>query len=131
MSGFKTTGLAHIGIPVKNAGRSFAFYKKLGFEEIFRADPAETGFPVIFAGHCGGLVLELYELPEQACGKSGAVNHFAIDTTDIRAAYDAARALGILPAGETIHSMPVFQNGVQFFMIDGPDGEKIEFNQKL
>ena len=131
MSEFQITGLAHIGIPVKNADRSFAFYAKLGFEAVFRADPAETGFPVIFAEHRSGLVLELYELPEQACGKSGAVNHFAINTADIQSAYNTARSLGILPAGETIHSMPVFQNGVRFFMIDGPDGEKIEFNQKL
>lgn len=78
-----------------------------------------------------GLVLELYGLPEQACGKSGAINHLALETDDINAAYASAKARELLPEGETVHSMPVFQNGVRFFTIEGPDSEKIEFNQRL
>ncbi len=127
----KIVGLAHIGIPVKSAANSLSFYSRLGFREIFRADPAETGFPVIFV-RCGdGPVLELYQIPEQACGAPGAVNHFALEVSDIEAAFAAARDAGLLPEGETIHSMPVFENGVRFFMIDGPDGERIEFNRRL
>ncbi len=71
-----------------------------------------------------GLVLELYGLPEQACGKSGAINRLALETDDINAAYASAKARELLPEGETVHSMPVFQNGVRFFTIEGPTVKK-------
>ena len=74
------------------------------------------------------LTLEFY-YSEAATGYSGAVDHIAIDCTNVDALYEQAKKdhLTIVETGE----LPYWDNGVKYFTITGPNQEKIEFSQYL
>ncbi len=125
------TGLQHIGIPCKDLSAACAFYQNLGFKEIHaREFTDESGAPgcAHFLQH-GDLVLELYAAP--AAGRSGAVDHIALNVRDIDAAYADICAQGLNNTADTIHTLPLFAHGVKYFTIEGPNKERVEFNQYL
>lgn len=118
-------GLQHIGIPTLDIKQTVAFYEGLGFTVDWKADSRGLAFL-----RMGNLVIEAYE-GEGAAGVSGAIDHLAIDVTDIEPVYQAALDGGYAVMQETIQFLPFFEKGVRFFTILGPNREKIEFNQKL
>ena len=123
------TGLQHVGIPVKNMDDAVHFYKSLGFEEAFRAAGHEGNGPVVFM-KLKGLMVELYER-ETTAGRPGAIDHIAIDVTDIAAAFDMVQKMEYPVLEKGICFLPFWQNGVRFFTICGPQGERVEFSQIL
>ena len=96
------TGLPHVGIPVKNMDDAVHFYKSLGFEEAFRAAGHEGNGPVVFM-KLKGLMVELYQR-ENTAGRPGAIDHIAIDVTDIAAAFDMVQKM----------EYPVLEKGICF-----------------
>ena len=38
---------------------------------------------------------------------------------------------GLTMLDDEIHGLPFWANGVKFFTVEGPNGEKVEFCQKL
>lgn len=66
-----------------------------------------------------------------AAEKAGAIDHVALATTDIEAAFAAAKEAGMHLLHSSIQSLPFWENGVRFFMVEGPNKERIEFCQKL
>jgi catechol 2,3-dioxygenase-like lactoylglutathione lyase family enzyme len=130
-------GLQHIGIPVTDLERSRRFYTRLGFSEAMTAGFMENGEP----GQCsmmerGEALVELYQLPAAALAeirtrRDGHVDHIAFAVGDIQAAFGELKGLGF----ETIEPQPVFLNfwehGCWYFAIRGPDGEKLEFNERI
>ena len=123
------TGLQHVGIPVKNMDDAVHFYKSLGFEEAFRAAGHEGNGPVVFM-KLKGLMVELYQR-ENTAGRPGAIDHIAIDVTDIAAAFDMVQKMEYPEKEKGICFLPFWQNGVRFFTICGPQGERVEFSQIL
>ncbi|HET8563758.1 MAG TPA: VOC family protein [Candidatus Binatia bacterium] len=130
-------GLQHIGLPVTNLERSKAFYTELGFAEMMRTElpGASEAVQVAMMFH-EGLTLELYQLEreerqEVALRKDGHIDHIALDVTDIEQAYKeiCAAGLEILEDNPPV-LLPFWDHGVKFFTIRGPDGEKVEFNQR-
>lgn len=121
-------GLQHIGIPTGDLGKSIAFYQGIGFRQELLTKHPETGEQVAFL-KLGDLVLEVYESKNPA-GKDGAINHFAIGVTDIEAAYQLARENG-LHILEPVQFLPFWEKGVRFFIVEGPDRERVEFCQVL
>lgn len=121
------TGVQHVGIPTDDLQATCAFYQKLGFEPAF--ETIHDGAGVTFL-RLGDLTMEVYESPETA-KKAGAVDHVAINVTDIDAVYREVCALGLNTQQETIHTLPFWANGVRFFTIQGPNQESIEFSQIL
>jgi 4-hydroxyphenylpyruvate dioxygenase-like putative hemolysin len=120
-----TAGVQHIGIPTNDMGGTIGFYKTLGFEIVHEA---MADCRVVFL-KLGNLVIETYE-NHQAVMKNGAVDHIALDTTDIDAAYAFAKESGLkLTCG--IESLPFWSKGVKFFKVEGPNCETIEFCQIL
>lgn len=121
------TGIQHIAIPTANVEKTVAFYSSLGFEEKLR----ERGLrgPVVFMGQ-KNLMLEFY-VPEVCAGRAGAIDHFAIDVRNVEAAFATAKAVGLKLLDGEIQRRPFWENGVRFFNLEGPNGEKIEFSQKL
>lgn len=121
------TGIQHIAVPTADVEKTVAFYNILGFEEKLR----EKGLrgPVVFMGQ-KNLMLEFY-VPEACAGCAGAVDHFAIDVKDVESAFAAAKEAGFRMLDAELQSRPFWENGVRFFNIEGPNGEKIEFSQKL
>ena len=119
------TGLQHIGVPTNDIESTVRFYTALGFEIAERAD--NNGEAVAFM-RLGDLMIETYQ-NMRAVGTAGAVDHIAINVTDVEEARRIADAmhLEIIEEGQ----LPFFENGVKYFTILGPNREKLEFNQYL
>lgn len=119
------TGLQHIGVPTNDIEATIRFYTALGFEVAHRAD--NKGELVAFL-KLGDLVIETYQ-NGRAVGTAGAVDHIAINVTDV----DEARRIADGMKLEVIEEgqLPFWTNGVKYFTILGPNREKLEFNQYL
>ena len=122
-------GLAHIGIPTEDLDTTILFYNEIGFEiELLTTDP-NTGGRVAFM-KLGNIMIEAYE-GQGAAMCYGAIEHIAINVTDVEEVYQmiCRRALNTLD--DEIHFLPYWENGVKYFTIEGPNKEKVEFSQTL
>ena len=119
------TGLQHIGVPTNDIEATIAFYTSLGFEVAHRAD--NNGELVAFL-RLGDLMIETYQ-NFKAVGEAGAVDHIAINVTDVDEARRIADGMGLTVIEEG--RLPFWENGVKYFTILGPNREKLEFNQYL
>ena len=130
MGSFCITGVQHIGIPTNNMNATIDFYQKLGFKIAFETVIKEENCRVCFF-KLENLCVEAYE-NRQAVMKTGAIDHIAIDTTDIEAAFANAKSGGFKLLNAEIQSLPAFwEKGVKFFKIEWPNLEIIEFCQIL
>lgn len=119
-------GVQHIGLPTNCFDNTVDFYTSLGFINIFSSS-VSTG-RVAFLEQ-GNLVIETYE-SEQPALISGAWDHVALSCNNIDAAFEIIKTKHeIISNG--IEFLPFFSNGVRYFTFLGPNGEKVEFNQKL
>lgn len=119
-------GLQHIGIPSEDIQKSIAFYEALGFTKIYETMNGEE--KVAFM-ELGNLVLELYG-NRPIKGERGAIDHIALNSTDIEASYAACRELG-LTFFDNLSSLPFWENGIRYFSVIGPSKEILEICQKL
>ena len=119
------TGLQHIGVPTNDIEKTIAFYTALGFEVAHRT--VNNGEQVAFL-RLGDLTIETYQ-NGKAVGQAGAVDHIAVNVTDVLEARRIAdeMKLNVIEEGR----LPFWENGVQYFTVTGPNNEKIEFNQYL
>ena len=131
-------GMQHLGLPVSDLQRSQAFYTQLGFVTALRTDLSKAdGTVQVAMMEKGGLTIELYQLPgarrdELAFRPDGHIDHIALDVLDIESAFSELKAAGfaILEPDAPVF-LPFWAKGVRFFTVRGPDGEKVEFNQRL
>lgn len=123
------TGVQHIGVPTADMAETLLFYTELGFEIAFSKTMESTGKTVNFL-KLGNLVIETYERDTTAMAY-GAVDHIAINVTDIEAVYDLVCRHDLNTLNDQINFLPFWDNGVKFFTIEGPNKEKIEFSQFL
>lgn len=137
MLGDHISGFQHLGLPVSNMQRSKDFYAQFGFHEtMFREIPSDDGTVLISMLELNGFVLELFQLAgaalEEIKSRShGHIDHFALDVDDIHAVFRAVQAAGLSPVEDAPVFLPFWEKGVYYFNIQGPDGEKIEFNQRV
>lgn len=130
------TGLQHLGIPAVDLKESIRWYTEvLGFEVIEEKALPEVPCHAAFVKK-GNLVIELYQEDEAAvkevAGRShGHVDHLALNVKDIKAAFEEMKKTGSTMLDTEIQSLPFFENGVAWFTVLGPNGEKVEFNQFL
>ena len=129
------TGLQHLGIPAVNLEESIRWYTEvLGFENIedkVIPDRCHAAFL-----KKGNLVLEIYQEDEEAIREvasrnHGHIDHLALNVTDVKAAFEEMKKTGCTMLDTEIQSLPFFENGVAWFTVLGPSGEKVEFNQFL
>ena len=88
------TGVQHIGVPTNDLEKTVAFYETIGFQPVLETVNEAANERVTFL-QLKNLVIETYE-NHATVGKPGAIDHIALDTTDIEAAfaggaYDARR----------------------------------------
>jgi lactoylglutathione lyase len=81
-----------------------------------------------------GFVLELYqltgnELAEARTRADGHIDHFALNVQGIDRAPEDVRASGLTTLEDARVFLPFWDNGVKYFSVRGPNGEKVEFNQ--
>lgn len=124
-----STGVQHIGIPTNDIEKTVEFYHKLGFETAFETVNEEANEKVVFL-KLGTLVVETYE-NHAAKMEHGAIDHVALDVRDIEEIYEYINEAGLNSTQDTIHFLPFWENGVKFFIIEGPNKEKVEFSQYL
>lgn len=122
-------GLQHIGLPTNDLKATVDFYEGLGFSAALRTVNPENGEAVVFL-RLGDIVIEAYENGKAAL-RSGAIDHIALDVTDIEAVYDEIVKNGYTLLDEGIRHLPFWDNGVRFINIQGPNRETVEFSQML
>ena len=122
-------GLQHVGLPTNDLKATIAFYESLGFETVYQVKNEAAGEDVAFL-RLQGLTLEVYENGKAAM-ESGAIDHLAIDVTDVEAAYRLAQEQGYEIVSDGVEFLPFWNNGVKYFILLGPNRERIEFNQYL
>ncbi|MGN1174804.1 MAG: VOC family protein [Roseburia sp.] len=126
---YKITGIAHVGIPTNDIEMTKKFYQSLGFDVILETYNEKAKEKVVFL-QCKNYCVETFE-NKQAVMVDGAYQHVALEVEDIEQMYvDICRA-GYLMATDGIETLPFWKNGVKFFMVYGPNRERIEFCQKL
>lgn len=122
-------GLQHIGLPTNNMDETIGFYQSLGFEKVYETINQKAGERVAFL-RLAGLTIEAYE-NRQAPLRAGAIDHIALDVNDVEGAFALAREQGYEIVSDGIESLDFWDNGVKFFIILGPNKERVEFNQIL
>ena len=123
------TGIQHVGIPTNDIEKTIRFYTSLGFEVALRTVNEAAGEAVCFL-RLKNLCIETYQ-NGCAAGRPGAIDHIALDVTDVDAAFEKARAMGLQMLDDQVNFLPFWENGVRFFTVQGPNGEKVEFSQYL
>ena len=124
------TGVAHVGIRVRELSRSRAFYELLGFK--FLVGPVGPE-PVAILEHPSGIVINfilnasaseteniLMDVPEKYSGYT----HVALAVTDLDLAHEA-----LLAGGIDISEGPIDFPGARALFVRDPDGNVIELNQ--
>ncbi len=122
-------GIQHIGIPTNDIEATIEFYEKLGFEIAFQTVNQEVNEKVAFL-KLHNFVIETYE-NKKAVMKAGAIDHVAIEVKDIESVYELVNKAGLNSTKDSIHFLPFWEKGVKFFIIEGPNKEKVEFSQIL
>lgn len=120
------TGLQHIGIPTNDFKKTIEFYESLGFETYMQTKNGEDDVAFM---RLKGLVIETYT--GETVGKTGAIDHIAIDVTDIEKVFQLAKEGGYKILDSEINYLDFWDNGTRYFMIEGPNKERVEFNQIL
>lgn len=123
------TGLQHIGIPTDDMEKTVAFYRILGFETALQTVNHAAGEKVAFL-RMGDITLEVYE-NKKAAMVPGALDHIALNVTDIEKAFQMAKEQGLFMLDTKIQYLPFWEKGVKFFTVLGPNKEKVEFSQYL
>lgn len=121
------SGLQHVGLPTADIGKTLAFYQRLGFH--IACDTQNGTKRVVFL-RLKDLTLEVYE-SDQAAGKAGAIDHLALNVSDVDAVHAWAVEQGLAALEPEVRFLTFWDRGVRFFTVPGPNGEKIEFNQML
>ena len=122
-------GLQHVGLPTNDLKATIAFYESLGFETVYQVKNEPAGEDVAFL-RLKNLTIEAYE-NGRAAMQSGAIDHIAIVVSDVEAAYRLAQEQGYQIVSNGVEFLPFWQNGVKFFILLGPNQERVEFNQYL
>lgn len=122
-------GLQHIGIPTNDIEKTIEFYCGLGFEVVMRTVNEAAGEKVAFL-RLQGVTVETYQ-NGLAVGKAGAIDHIALDVNDVDDLFVELKGRGYHLLDEQVHFLPFWEHGVKYFMIEGPNGEKLEFSQRL
>ena len=122
-------GVQHIGIPTNDIGRTIAFYTSLGFVVDLLTENKAADEKVVFL-RLGNLTVEAYE-NRSAVMQAGAIDHIAIDVKHIDELFAEVEAGGFRMLTPEIQSLPFWERGIRYFIILGPNEEKIEFCEKL
>ena len=123
------TGVAHIGIPTNDLDKTIAFYKKLGFVSALETVNKAAGERVAFL-QLGDLMIETYE-NHRAAEKGGANRPCSSGNDRYRSRLCCGKRGRDAPAAFQHPVTAVLGKRVRFFMVEGPNKERIEFCQKL
>lgn len=114
------TGVQHVGIPTTDLEGTIAYYERLGFECLGIYPNGEDRCTFL---RLNNLTLEVWTMDPTPM-ENGAINHFALDSTDIEASFAEAQKLGLNFAEGSIQHIDTFwSNGIRYFNVLGPNHE--------
>jgi lactoylglutathione lyase len=125
------SGVAHIGIRVRDLERSRAFYGVLGFE--LTAGPFSSE-PVAILSHPSGVEINLiinaaserdHNVLMDEAVKHAGYTHVALTCPDLEVALASLERAGIFPSGGPV----TFPTGHRAIFLRDPDRNVIELNQ--
>ena len=122
-------GLQHLGVPTNDIGKTIAFYESLGFKVELRTVNEAANEQVAFLS-LGNVTIETYQ-NRAASMKNGAIDHIALDVSDVDAVFERVSRLGHPMLDTEVQFLPFWERGVRFFTVLGPNHEKVEFSQRL
>lgn len=124
----QVNGFQHIGIPTKNIAATEAFWGKLGFKVI---GSVQNGPVKVRFLKRDDIMIETWESPKEALGKAGAMNHIALDTNNVDVLYPLVKKAGFTMIDHKVMSLPFWEKGIKYFNIKGPNGEIVEFCERV
>ena len=126
--------LAHIGVYVSNLKESQGFYENiLCFHKVWENTNAspEGDVKVVFVEK-EGLIIELIKLPILEERRDGVIDHFAIAVKEIDQVIEELKNKSVeFEDGSYCIAPHVFEQGSKWIMLRGPNGERIELNERL
>ena len=121
----KITGLAHIGVKVKDIDASIKFYTELlGFELTHKQKFGSSTLAFLGAGSC---LLELIQGSNYEERTPGQVDHIAIEVKGIEALVAFLKENGVRFLSDEVSVCPDLIDGVKNIFFLGPDDERLEF----
>lgn len=128
-------GWNHLAIFVTDLDHSRDFYRRFGFSEIaFGQAGPEGAATQVSLMELAGFTLEFVFPPSSEHEairqrRDGIIDHIAFDVLDADRAYAELKAAGMEMLSDAPIALPLFEKGVKYFMIQGLQGERIEFNE--
>ena len=121
----KITGLAHIGIKVRDMAASLKFYTEvLGFEKTGEQMFGTSHLAFLNIGTC---ILELIQGAQYEERTAGQVDHIAVEVKGIETLVEKLKAQGVQFLSDEVSVAPGLLDGVKNIFFVGPDGERFEF----
>ncbi|MFR6671252.1 MAG: VOC family protein [Enterococcus avium] len=121
-------GLQHVGIPTEKMLQSITFYQQLGFK-LINQEIQPNGGGVAFLEN-NDFIVELYE-QKNLDGHTGVIDHIALQVSEeIDTLFEMIQAKDYPVLSEGIETLAYWNKGISFFIIEGPNKEKIEFCEK-
>lgn len=123
------TGLQHLGLPTAALDETAAFYESLGFVRAHSTVNPGTGSGCAFspAAACAS---KPTNAPRPPAGPEPSTTWPWTWTTLSPPGRKCGRPAW-LPLEDAIQFLPFWENGVRFFNLLGPNGETVEFSQRL
>ena len=128
MSDSLLQGFHHVMVKVRDFDRSVSFYQALGAQMTHSWGSPEKRCALL---DIGGASMELISGGTAETLPPGALNHFAIRTTDTAKCVERAVQAGATVTREVCELALTPSLRVRLAFVAGPDGESIEFFQVL
>ena len=123
-------GLHHVGMPTADMNATVAFYQSFGAKIVYEKKDEFEGRPirVVLLGF-GGMLIECYERPAtEKC--VGAIDHLAFEVEHVEEMYSLCKEKGyrlMADCAQQIGESTYWPEGARWFIVYGPNEEKIEF----
>lgn len=125
-------GIHHIGIPVSSMEKTKEFYLGLGAIVDHEKEDSFEGEKIqVTVFRLGDVMLETYERPSVA-GKAGAIDHIAFEVDNLETMYQECKEKKYVFMDDcktSVQPTSYWSGNVRWFIIIGPDGEKLEFSE--
>jgi catechol 2,3-dioxygenase-like lactoylglutathione lyase family enzyme len=130
----RITGVSHVGLWIRDLGRSRAFYKGyLGFDEPYTLTDKAGGVLITWIKINDRQSLELFPVSADAPVAADSLFHIALETDDAQGMLDYLRSRGVKgPGGKALPAVAkAGRIGNLNYFTEDPDGHIVEFMQYL
>jgi len=125
---FQDFDLAYIGIAYSNKNETINFYRQLGFDFVEEPENSTT-----FSLRFMNITLKFFYVPEESLKlrSDGYIDHIAFDIKDVNSAHQELKSFGVPIIEKEPVELPFWEKGIKYFNFRGPNGEKLELEQRL